>query len=67
ISWSRAFVGLRYAQASSSPRPRDGFPNPNHLSPFELAAVPFCSRPNSHFQFRQRFISVHPMFIRAHP
>jgi len=44
--WSRVFVGLRYAPASSNPRPRGGSPKPQHLSPFELAAFSFCSRPD---------------------
>ena|SRR5580658_10382232 len=45
--WSRVFVGLRYAPASSNPRPRGGSPKHQHLSPFELADFSFCSRPDS--------------------
>ena len=45
--WSRVFVGLRYAPASSNPRPRGGSPKHQHLSPFELADFSFCSRPDT--------------------
>jgi hypothetical protein len=45
--WSRNFVSLRYAQASSIPRPRGSPSQRRHQSPFELAAVSFCSRSNT--------------------
>src|SRR5277367_6102772 len=44
--WSRVFVGLRYAPASSNPRPGGHSPKPRLQSPFERAAVSFCSRPD---------------------
>jgi hypothetical protein len=46
VPWSRVFVGLRYAPASSNPRPRGHSPNSRLQSPFERAAVSFCSRPD---------------------
>jgi len=44
--WSRVFVGLRYAPASSNPRPRGHSLSPQSQSPFERATVSFCSRPD---------------------
>jgi hypothetical protein len=38
--WSRVFVGLRYAPASSNPRPRGLSLSPQSLSPF--VPTPTC-------------------------
>ena len=46
VPWSRGFVGLRYAQADSAPRPRDTSHRLHQMSPFELPPVSFCSRPD---------------------
>ena len=50
--WSRVFVGLRYAPASSNPRPRGHLTKPKPLSPFERAAVSFCTRPDMIYDCR---------------